>query len=421
MKIAPRAYFGGEFCIPGDKSITHRAILFNSIAKGEAEITGALLGADCLSTIECMRTLGVRIRTDQTSVYVCGTEDLRDASCDCGNSGTTMRLLMGLLAGKQVRACLYGDASLSSRPMERVAAPLRLLGAKIATSGGKAPVKIEKAELRGCAVDTHVASAQVKSALILAALGAQGQTVIHEPLLSRDHTERMLTAMGADITVEGTTVTVRRSGLRACHVAVPSDISSAAYFMALGALLGETICRNVGVNPTRTGILRVFEQMGVDYSLENERTVCGEPVADIRVKKSALRGVRLTRELIPSLIDELPVIAVLCAFAEGESVVSGAEELRVKESDRIRTTVEMISAFGGDIAERPDGFLIRGKRKLRGGNIDSHLDHRIAMSGAVALAASELGGDIAHADCVDISFPRFYQNLNEGTGGVLHV
>ena len=412
MKIRPRFSFSGDFKIPGDKSITHRAVLFNGIAAGEAVVTNALLGADCLSSVACMRALGAQIEVEGDKIHVRGAQGLRAADCDCGNSGTTMRLLMGLVAGQGVDARLTGDDSLSRRPMERVAAPLRLLGADIETTEGYAPVAVRPARLCGCTVDTQVASAQVKSALILAALGADGETVVREPLLSRDHTERMLAAMGADLHADGCTVTVRRSSLRAVDVAVPADISSAAYFMALGALCGETLCRGVGINPTRTGILTVFDQMGVDYALENMRTVCGEPVADIRVRKSALRAVRLGRAVMPSLIDELPVIAVLCAYADGESVISGAEELRVKESDRIRTTAAMLTALGGDVEERPDGFIIRGTKKLRGGTVDSCADHRIAMSGAVALAASEQGGEILGAECVDISFPNFFTLLD---------
>ena len=412
MKIRPRFSFSGDFKIPGDKSITHRAVLFNGITAGEAVVTNALLGADCLSSVACMRALGAQIEVEGDKIHVRGAQGLRAADCDCGNSGTTMRLLMGLVAGQGVDARLTGDDSLSRRPMGRVAAPLRLLGADIETTEGHAPVTVRPARLCGCTVDTQVASAQVKSALILAALGADGETVVREPLLSRDHTERMLAAMGADLHADGCTVTVRRSSLRAVDVAVPADISSAAYFMALGALCGETLCRGVGINPTRTGILTVFDQMGVDYALENMRTVCGEPVADIRVRKSALRAVRFGRAVMPSLIDELPVIAVLCAYADGESVISGAEELRVKESDRIRTTAAMLTALGGDVEERPDGFIIRGKKKLRGGTVDSCADHRIAMSGAVALAASEQGGEILGAECVDISFPNFFTLLD---------
>lgn len=388
--------------------------MFNAAARGKAEITGALLGEDCLSTAACMRALGAKVEVKGGTVLVQGTETFRDADLYCGNSGTTMRLLMGLAAGRGINARFTGDSSLSNRPMERVAAPLRLLGAEIATENGKPPVQVRAARLAGTYVKIPVASAQVKSAVLLAGLGAEGDTTVEEPIRSRDHTERMLAAMGADVRTVGNAVIVSPCTLRAQDVAVPADISSAAYFMALGALLGETLCKNVGVNPTRTGILQVFSQMNVQYSLENRRTVCGEPVADIRVKKSALKGVKLARGIVPSLIDELPLIAVLCAFAEGESVISGAEELRVKESDRIRTTAEMINGIGGDCTPLADGFAIRGRESLAGGNINSYKDHRIAMSGAVALTASKRGGEIADAECVDISFPGFYGMLSQG-------
>ena len=411
MKILPRTEYAGEFAVPVDKSITYRAIMFNSIAEAEARITNALLGEDCLSTAACMRALGAKVEIGEDVVSVQGTDKLCDAECYCGNSGTTMRLLTGLVSGQRVNVTLTGDPSLSKRPMERVAKPLRLLGADIDTTDGCAPVYVRAAKLCGREVDTASASAQVKSALILAALGADGETFVHESIKTRDHTERMLAAMGADIRVLGNTVQVKKSRLKSRDVEVPGDISSAAYFMALGALLGETLCKNVGVNPTRTGILTAFDRMGVDYRLENERTVCGEPVADIRVKKSRLKAITLTKEIMPALIDELPVIAVLCAYADGESVISGAEELRIKESDRIKTTAEMIADFGGSIMPREDGFVIRGKKKLAGGTADSFLDHRIAMSAAVALMASEKGGEIKNAECVNISFPGFFEML----------
>ena len=411
MNIAPRREFYGTFDIPGDKSITHRAVMFNAAAEGEALISNALLGEDCLSTAACMRALGAQADVQGTQVRVRGVPRFRDAECFCGNSGTTMRLLTGLAAGRGVSVRLTGDDSLSQRPMERVAQPLRLLGASVETTGGCAPVLVRPARLTGREVHTQVASAQVKSALLLAALGAEGETVVVEPLKTRDHTERMLAAMGADIRASGTHVAVRGGPLRAVDVEVPGDISSAAYFMALGALRGETVCRNVGVNPTRTGILSAFDKMGVKYSLENGRTVCGEPVADIRVKKSELRAISLKREDMPALIDELPVLALMLAFADGESVIAGAEELKVKESDRIRTTAEMINALGGDCTPTQDGFVIRGRESLRGGAVRSHEDHRIAMSGAVGLIASGYGGSIEGAECVGISFPGFYKML----------
>ena len=411
MNIAPRREFYGTFDIPGDKSITHRAVMFNAAAEGEALISNALLGEDCLSTAACMRALGAQADVQGTQVRVRGVPRFRDAECFCGNSGTTMRLLTGLAAGRGVSVRLTGDDSLSQRPMERVAQPLRLLGASVETTGGCAPVLVRPARLTGREVHTQVASAQVKSALLLAALGAEGETVVVEPLKTRDHTERMLAAMGADIRASGTRVAVRGGSLRAVDVEVPGDISSAAYFMALGALRGETVCRNVGVNPTRTGILSAFDKMGVKYSLENGRTVCGEPVADIRVKKSELRAISLKKEDMPALIDELPVLALMLAFADGESVIAGAEELKVKESDRIRTTAEMINALGGDCTPTQDGFVIRGRESLRGGAVRSHEDHRIAMSGAVGLIASGYGGSIEGAECVGISFPDFYKML----------
>ena len=411
MNIAPRREFYGTFDIPGDKSITHRAVMFNAAAEGEALISNALLGEDCLSTAACMRALGAQVDVQGTQVRVRGVPRFRDAECFCGNSGTTMRLLTGLAAGRGVSVRLTGDDSLSQRPMERVAQPLRLLGASVETTGGCAPVLVRPARLTGREVHTQVASAQVKSALLLAALGAEGETVVVEPLKTRDHTERMLAAMGADIRASGTRVAVRGGSLRAVDVEVPGDISSAAYFMALGALRGETVCRNVGVNPTRTGILSAFDKMGVKYSLENGRTVCGEPVADIRVKKSELRAISLKKEDMPALIDELPVLALMLAFADGESVIAGAEELKVKESDRIRTTAEMINALGGDCTPTQEGFVIRGRESLRGGAVRSHEDHRIAMSGAVGLIASGYGGSIEGAECVGISFPDFYKML----------
>ena len=411
MNIAPRREFYGTFDIPGDKSITHRAVMFNAAAEGEALISNALLGEDCLSTAACMRALGAQADVQGTQVRVRGVPRFRDAECFCGNSGTTMRLLTGLAAGRGVSVRLTGDDSLSRRPMERIAQPLRLLGASVETTGGCAPVLVRPARLTGREVHTQVASAQVKSALLLAALGAEGETVVVEPLKTRDHTERMLAAMGADIRASGTRVAVHGGPLRAVDVEVPGDISSAAYFMALGALRGETVCRNVGVNPTRTGILSAFDKMGVKYSLENVRTVCGEPVADIRVKKSELRAISLKKEDMPALIDELPVLALMLAFADGESVIAGAEELKVKESDRIRTTAEMINALGGDCTPTQDGFVIRGRESLRGGAVRSHEDHRIAMSGAVGLIASGYGGSIEGAECVGISFPGFYKML----------
>lgn len=412
QRIHSREYFEGEFELPGDKSITHRAIMLNGGSEGEAVITNALMGEDCVSTCRCMRALGAEIDIDGTTLRVKGTPRFRRGrELNCGNSGTTIRLLTGFVAGKEIDAMLYGDDSLSSRPMKRVAEPLALLGADVKTTDGHAPVYVSPKKLCGADVTIPVASAQVKSALLLAGISAEGVTSVTEPNKSRDHTERMLAAMGADVQVNGNRVTVKKSTLKSLDVRVPADISSAAYFMALGALKGKTLCKNVGVNPTRTGILKAFDLLGVKYRLLNERVSGGELTADILVEKTPMKGIELTGEDVPSMIDELPLVALLCAFADGESRISGAKELRVKESDRIKTTAELIRNIGGDCTETEDGFIIRGKNKLRGGDIDSYLDHRIAMTGAVGLIASEFGGNIYRPECCAISFPDFFEKL----------
>jgi 3-phosphoshikimate 1-carboxyvinyltransferase len=413
ITIQPRARFEGEFVLPGDKSITHRAVMFNGGADGEAVISNALLGEDCLSTCACMRALGAEVKVQDGRIFVKGTPQFRDnTQLNCGNSGTTIRLLTGFVAGKRVHATLFGDESLSSRPMQRVAQPLALLGADVRTIDGRAPVSVFPKNLNGANVNLSVASAQVKSALLLAGISADGETCVVEPSKSRDHTERMLAAMGADIQVNGNCVSVKKSQLRAVDVCVPSDISSAAYFMALGALKGKTLCKNVGVNPTRTGILKAFDKLGVQYSLRNARVSGGEEIADICVEKTHMHAIHLTGEDVPAMIDELPLVALLCAFADGESRITGAKELRVKESDRIKTTAMLIRAIGGDCEELEDGFIIRGKKKLVGGDVDSFLDHRIAMTAAVGLIASEKGGNVLREECCAISFPDFFNTLN---------
>ncbi len=413
--IQAREYFEGEFELPGDKSITHRAIMFNGGAEGEAVVTNALMGEDCLSTCRCMQALGAEIKREGNTLFVKGTPRFRGGqSLDCGNSGTTIRLLAGFAAGREIDATLYGDPSLSARPMNRVAEPLRLLGADIKTTDGRPPVYISPKRLHGGDIRLQISSAQVKSAVLLAGISAEGETSVTEPIKSRDHTERMLRAMGADIQTEGNTVRVKKSALRAVDVCVPADISSAAYFMALGALKGKTLCKNVGINPTRTGILTAMDKLGVRYSLVNERSSGGEEIADILVEKSKMRGIELTEKEVPAMIDELPLVALLCAFAEGESRITGAKELRVKESDRVKTTAELIRNLGGDCEELPDGFIIRGRERLVGGNCDSYLDHRIAMTAAVGMLASERGGVIAREECCAVSFPDFFDKLGEG-------
>ena len=412
LSIKNRERFEGEFELPGDKSITHRAVMLNSGANGEAVVTNALMGEDCLSTCRCMRALGAKIEVDGTTISVQGTPRFREGTeLDCGNSGTTIRLLTGFVSGKGIDAKLFGDESLSARPMRRVAEPLSLLGADVRTTDGHAPVYVYPHKLQGANVTLKIASAQVKSAILLAGISAEGKTTVHEPVKSRDHTERMLAAMGAKINVNGNEVIVEKSDLSSVDVRVPSDISSAAYFMALGALKGKTLCKNVGINPTRTGILTAFDRLGVTYSLLNKRISGGEETADLLVERSDMHGITLTAEDVPAMIDELPLVALMCAFADGESRITGAKELRVKESDRIATTAELINNLGGDCEELEDGFVIRGKKKLIGGNMDSYLDHRIAMTAAVGLIASEKGGNIFRPECCAISFPDFFDKL----------
>ena len=412
IEIKAREKFEGEFTLPGDKSITHRAVMLNAGADGEATVTNALMGEDCLSTCRCMRELGAEISIEGTTIHVKGVSKFQSGkTLDCGNSGTTIRLLTGFLAGKGIEVTLTGDESLSKRPMSRVADPLSRLGAIVSTTDGYAPVRVSPARLKGTDITLKVASAQVKSAVILAGLAADGETRVTEPVQSRDHTERMLAAMGADIFVTDRTVSVRSSRLKAVSVEVPSDISSAAYFMAIGALRGKTLCKNVGVNPTRTGILKAFDLLGVRYSLLNFRVSGGEEIADILVEKSSLKPIMLGGKDVPSMIDELPLVALLCAFAEGESRITGAKELKVKESDRILTTAELINGLGGECIPTDDGFIIRGHGGLTGGVVNSYLDHRIAMTGAVALMASEQGGKILDEECCAISFPDFFKRI----------
>ena len=414
QRISARASFEGEFHLSGDKSITHRAVMFNAGAVGEATVQNALISEDTLCTCDCMRALGASVEIDGSTIYIKGVPEFRSgANLNCGNSATTMRLLTGFLSGKRLSATLYGDESLSSRPMQRVAEPLRALGAKVKTTDGKPPISLSPAQLRGNDIPLKISSAQVKSAVLLAGISADGTTSVTESIKSRDHTERLLLSMGADLQIQDNTIHVKKSSLHTTNVEVPSDISSAAYFMALGALKGKTLCKNVCVNPTRTGIFTAFDRLGVRYTIQNERLCGGEEIADVLVEKSPLQAIEIAPADIPSMIDELPLIALLCAYADGESRIYGAQELRFKESDRITTTARLINALGGDCQEQADGFIIRGKEKLTGGNIYSYDDHRIAMSGAVGLIASQKGGELYGGDCCAISFPDFFQKLSE--------
>lgn len=411
MFIRPVKNFNKTTATAPDKSITHRAVMFNAAADGEAKITNALLGGDCLSTIGCMRKLGADIEIDGSTVYVRGTSVFADAELDAGNSGTTTRLLTGLLAGKGVTASIDGDESLRTRPMRRVTDPLASMGADISSTDGKVPVYIRPASLKGIDYALPVASAQLKSALLLAGLNADGVTRITEPALSRDHTELMLGAMGADITTDGLTVSVRRSALKNTDVRVPGDISSAAFLLAAAAVTGGRVTvTDVGLNPTRTGVLKAFRAMGAAVDITNYRREI-EPRGDVTVTADGLSPFFIGADDVPSLIDELPLLAVVACFAKGDSEVRGAAELRVKESDRIKTTAETVRALGGRITELPDGFVVHGEGGLAGGKVDSHGDHRIAMSAAIGGLGSREGCDVRGAESAAISYPSFWRDI----------
>ena len=425
--------FNGEITVPGDKSISHRAVMFGAIAKGTTRIRNFLMGADCLSTIDCFRRLGVQIDVEaapgQVTVHGRGLRGLKGQQepaasivLDTGNSGTTTRLISGILAGQDFPSLLSGDSSLNTRPMKRIMEPLSQMGARIRSvkGNGCAPLAIEPGQLHGIHYTTKVASAQVKSAILLAGLYADSPTSVTEPALSRNHTELMLKGFGADvssITNEDGTAT---ASIRPCRelfaqdIVVPGDISSAAYFIAAALLVpgSSLLIKNVGINPTRAGFLSVCRDMGGDITLLNERQAGGEPSADLLVKHSSLHSVTIEGGLIPTLIDELPMAAVLAAFADGTTVIRDAAELKVKESDRIATVTANLRAMGCDVTPTDDGMLIRGGKSLHGAVLDSYLDHRVAMSFAVAGLAASGETRIRDANCVDISFPGFYDYFN---------
>ena len=410
----------GEVKIPGDKSISHRAVMLGALAKGTTKITDFLQGADCLSTMECFRRMGIQIQNTSGEVLVHG-QGLHGLAApsdllNVGNSGTTIRLLSGILAPQPFSATLTGDASIQKRPMKRVMEPLSQMGAKIESLSGNgcAPLRISGTPLKGIHYKTPVASAQVKSCILFAGMYADGATTVTEPVLSRDHSERMLEHFGARLTREGTAVTIQpEPQLAAREIPVPGDISSAAYFIAAAALVphSEILIRNVGINPTRSGMLEVCRAMGADIQYLNERDDSGEPTADLLVRSSSLKGTVIEGAIIPALIDELPVLAVMAAFAKGETIIRNAKELKVKESDRIAVMVENLSAMGADITGTPDGMIIRGGPALHGAEIHTYKDHRIAMSFAVAALAAEGTTHIEDADCVNISYPDFYGDL----------
>lgn len=419
MEIRKQSSLRGTLTVPGDKSISHRAVMFGALANGTTKISHFLEGADCLSTISCFRKMGIDIERnkDEILVHGKGLHGLCTPSgiLDVGNSGTTTRLISGILAGQKFSSELDGDDSIRTRPMKRIMTPLNRMGADIASirDNGCAPLRINGKNLHGIHYDSPVASAQVKSCVLLAGLYADGITSVTEPFLSRNHTEIMLNYFGAEVHSEGTTASVKPEPvLDGREVKVPGDISSAAYFIAAGLLTpdSEILLRNVGINPTRAGLLKICMDMGADITLLNQSTE-GEPTADLLIRTSSLKGTIVEGEIIPTLIDEIPMIAVMAAFAEGTTVIRDAQELKVKESDRIAVMVENLRRMGADIEGTDDGMIIHGGKPLHGAVIDSHLDHRVAMSFAVAGTVCDGTVDINGGDCVKISYPDFYNDL----------
>ena len=413
----------GEITVPGDKSISHRGIMFGSIAKGTTEITGFLNSADCNSTINCFRQMGVSItKTDKHTVLVEG-KGMRGLSApadylDAGNSGTTVRLMSGILSAQPFSVTVTGDSSIQKRPMKRIMEPLSLMGADIISlhDNDCAPLVINGKSLHGITYTTKTASAQVKSSILLAGLYADSKTTVTEPAVSRNHSELMLRAFGADLSVSGKTVILNPAQeLFAQKVEVPGDISSAAYFIIAGLITpgSELLIKNVGINETRDGIIRVVRAMGGKLTLLNERIACGEKVADILVEYSELNATTIAGEIIPTLIDELPVIAVLAACAKGQTIIKDAAELKVKECNRIDAVTKNLSAMGADITATDDGFIINGGKELHGAAIETFHDHRIAMSFAIANLVADGENTYDHPECVNISYPTFFEDLQK--------
>lgn len=411
----------GEINIPGDKSISHRAVMFGAIANGTTTVTNFLLGDDCLSTISCFRKLGVVIEQDvnTVTVYGKGLEGLTESSdiLDVGNSGTTIRLLMGILAGRPFHNVLVGDHSIGRRPMTRVVKPLSLMGAKIdgKKHGEFTPISIRGGELTGMEYTLPVASAQVKSSILFAGLQAEGTTTIHEPAKTRDHTERMIRQFGGKVESEGLTVKINGGQtLTASHVNVPGDISSAAFFLVAGAIVpnSEILLKNVGLNPTRTGIIDVMQAMGADITIVPNDSEQFEPTGDIIIKTSELVGTTIEGDLIPRLIDEIPILALLATQANGKTVIKDAHELKVKETNRIDTVVNELSKLGASIEATEDGMVIYGKSTLGSGEVNSHGDHRIGMMLAVAALITKGEVILEDAEAISVSYPQFFQDLN---------
>ncbi|MDD3839488.1 MAG: 3-phosphoshikimate 1-carboxyvinyltransferase [Clostridia bacterium] len=421
-KIKPLDSFDKKIQIPGDKSISHRAIILSSIAKGNSEIKNFVTSKDCMNTIECLRQSGVRIELDKNHIYVAGKgmKGLIPAKTTLyvGNSGTTIRLLSGLLSAQKFDSIIAGDESISKRPMDRIIHPLRLMGAKIWGQRDKyPPLKIKGSNLKGIDYISPVASAQVKSCILLAGLYANGTTVISEPFKSRDHTERMLEYLGADISVSENSVIIKGGNqLISRDINIPGDISSASFFIvaALTSKNSSLLIENVGINPTRTGIIDVLLNMGANIRILNKRIYNNEPVGDILVKSSHLKAVTIQKQTIPRVIDEIPILAVAASCAQGTTVIKDAQELKLKESDRINTISSELNKIGAKIQPKDDGMIIQGCRDfVASAQIDTHNDHRIAMAASIAGLNCKDGLTINNAECVDISFPGFFQLLEQ--------
>ncbi|MBU9711813.1 3-phosphoshikimate 1-carboxyvinyltransferase [Evansella tamaricis] len=411
----------GMVTIPGDKSISHRAVMFGSIAKGTTEITGFLKGEDCLSTVRCMKQLGVSIVEDGDKIIIesSGLKGLKepDAVLDVGNSGTTIRLLAGILATSPFSSILVGDDSIAKRPMGRVTGPLKMLNATVdgREHGQYTPLFIRGGDLRGVHYVSPIASAQVKSSILLAGLGARGTTTVTEPYRSRDHTERMLQSFGVEVNVDDRSVSIEGGQtLTGTMVKVPGDISSAAFLLVAGAITedSEVVLKDVGINPTRTGILDVLKEMGGDLTISDETLFGEEPVATLHIKTSKLVGTTIGGELIPRLIDEIPAIAILATQAHGTTIIKDAEELKVKETNRIDTMVSQLKELGANIEATPDGMRIIGPTPLHGGTVDSFGDHRIGMSMALCGLISADSITVKNTDAIAVSYPNFFEHLN---------
>lgn len=409
----------GNVTVPADKSVSHRAVIFSSLAQGKSIIKNFSNGADPNSSLEICKQLGANINIDGSTVTIISDGKLKPPrqSLYCGNSGTTMRLMAGILAGQNFDSVLTGDKSLSKRPMKRIIEPLSQMGAKITSNNYRAPLEIKKSNLKAITYDLPIASAQVKSCILLAGLYADGITTVNEIYPSRNHTEIMLKHMGANINYSNNQISISKSNLSPLNIEIIGDISSAAYFIAAGLLVpnSEIILKNVGLNPTRSGILEVAHKMGANIEILDKKEICSEPAGDLKIKYTPnLQGCEISGELIPKLIDEVPIIAVLATQADGQTVIKDAQDLRNKESDRIKTTVTELKKLGAQIEETPDGMIIQGKTKLKGGiAVDSYKDHRLAMSMYVAGLITDKEISINDFEWVNISFPTFEKLISE--------